>query len=154
MSRLTAKQAAFVNAFLESGNASQAYRVAYDAENMKDSAIRVNASKLLKHANIALAVDAARKTVQRRSEISVEKLTAWLEKALEKAMSEPKGASAAVSAVMGIGKLHGLVVDKKEVTRKRDASDFDDNELLEIARMGRAGIAAQASSSQEPDSVH
>lgn len=43
-------------------------------------------------------------------------------------------ASAAVSAVMAIAKLHGLVVDKSEVTKKRDAADISDAELLAIAK--------------------
>lgn len=152
---LTAKQEAFVKAFLESGNASHAYRIAYAAGNMKDSAIHANAHKLLKHTEIAQRVEAARKTVQRKTEMSVERLTRMALKAYKLAMKESVEApSAAVAAVMAIGKLHGLIVDKKEVTRKRDAADFSDDELLEIARLGRAGASTAQGSSEEPDRVH
>jgi phage terminase small subunit len=134
---LTVKQEAFVKAFLESGNASQAYRTAYDAGNMKDSAIHANAYKLLQHTEIAQRLEAARESAQKRHDITVARLTDMLleDRELARKVESP---AAAVSAVLAIGKLHGLIVDKKEVTRKRDASDFDDDELAEIARMGRA----------------
>jgi hypothetical protein len=91
---------------------------------------------------------------QSRHEITIDKLTDWLEKALHKAMGEAKGASAAVSAVMGIGKLHGLIVDKKEVTRKRDGADLSLEELYAIAGLGRPGNPAPAAGTDEPDRVH
>lgn len=109
---LTVKQEAFVRAYLESGNASQAYRAAYDAGNMKDSAIRANACKLLKHTDIALTIERARKSAQQSTNITIERLTRLLQAVYCKAMAEPKGASAAASAVMGIAKLHGLIVDR------------------------------------------
>lgn len=155
MSSLTVKQEAFVRAFLESGNASKAYRTAYNAENMKDNAIHVSASQLLANPKIAIRVKEARESSAKRHDITIAKLTDMLVDAYHLAMKESVEApAAAVSAVLAIGKLHGLVVDKKEITRKRDASDFDDNELLEIARMGRAGIAAAEASSEGPDRVH
>lgn len=136
---LTVKQEAFVKAFMETGNASQAYRTAYNAENMKDSAIHVSASQLLRNPKVALRLEQARENAQKRHDISIGKLTDMLVETYNLAMKESVEApAAAVSAVLAIGKLHGLIVDKKEVTRKRDASDFDDDELAEIARMGRA----------------
>lgn len=152
---LTVKQEAFVKAFMETGNASQAYRTAYNAENMKDSAIHVSASQLLRNPKVALRLEQARESAQKRHDISIGKLTDMLVETYNLAMKESVEApAAAVSAVLAIGKLHGLIVDKKEVTRKRDASDFDDDELLEIARMGRAGIAQAQAGPKEPDSVH
>lgn len=150
---LTVKQEAFVKAYMETGNGTQAYRMAYDAENMKESTIRVKAFELLQNGKITERLEQARESSQKRHDISIAKLTEMLleDRELARKVESP---AAAVSAVMAIGKLHGLVVDKKEVTRKRDASDFDDDELLEIARMGRAGIAQAQASSKEPDSVH
>jgi len=150
---LTVKQEAFVKAYMETGNGTQAYRMAYDAENMKESTIRVKAFELLQNGKITERLEQARESSQKRHDISIAKLTEMLleDRELARKVESP---AAAVSAVMAIGKLHGLVVDKKEVTRKRDASDFDDDELLEIARMGRAGTAQTPASSKEPDSVH
>jgi phage terminase small subunit len=150
---LTPKQEAFVRAFMETGNASQAYRTAYNAENMKDSAIHVNACKLLKSTKVALRLQAARESSQKRHDITIARLTDMLleDRELARKVESP---AAAVSAVLAIGKLHGLIIDKKEVTRKRDAADFDDAELLEIARMGREGIAEAEAGSDEPDRIH
>lgn len=49
---LTPKQTAFVLAYLETGNASEAYRRAYDVRRMLASTVGNNASVLLKHAAI------------------------------------------------------------------------------------------------------
>lgn len=152
---LTEKQAAFARAYVEcGGNASEAYRRAYDAKNMSAEAIKVEACRLLQRPNVSLTVETLRAKHQKRHEITIDKLTEWLEQALEKAMAEPKGASAAVSAVLGIGKLHGLVVDKKEVTQKRDATDLSLEELYAIASLGSARDNQAEASAAEPDRIH
>ena len=65
--KLTIKQEAFARAYVETGNASEAYRRAYNAENMKRESIAVNASKTLAHANVALMVSEMRKELAERS---------------------------------------------------------------------------------------
>ena len=51
---LTPKQHAFCVAYMESNNASDAYRKAYNAEGMSPAAVNVEASRLLDHPTIAL----------------------------------------------------------------------------------------------------
>lgn len=51
--KLTPKQEAFYRAYLETGNASESYRRAYDASNMKEATINKRASELLQHGEIA-----------------------------------------------------------------------------------------------------
>jgi phage terminase small subunit len=51
---LTPKQEAFCLAYLETGNASEAYRRSYSAENMKPASINVAACKLLGDPKVAL----------------------------------------------------------------------------------------------------
>ena len=46
-SKLTPKQEASCLAYTKTGNASEAYRQAYDAKGMKDTTIHVKASELL-----------------------------------------------------------------------------------------------------------
>ena len=53
---LTLKQAAFVREYLDIGNASEAYRRAYDASGMQPKAIHVEASRLLDNPKVALSV--------------------------------------------------------------------------------------------------
>lgn len=48
--------------------------------------------------------------------VTIEGVTAELEQARQLAMSQPRGASAAVAAIMGKAKLHGLLTDKHEHT--------------------------------------
>lgn len=110
---LTPKQDAFCLAYIETGNASEAYRRAYDAGNMSDNAIHVAASRLLDNAKVALRVAELQAAHQVRHNITVDTLTDKLEAAREMAMGEVQP-SAAVSATMGMAKLHGLLVDKVE----------------------------------------
>ena len=51
--KLTPKQEAFCLAYLETGNASEAYRQAYNAENMKPATISRNAKALMDNSKIA-----------------------------------------------------------------------------------------------------
>lgn len=52
--KLTQKQEAFCIAYIECGNASDAYRSAYNAENMKPETIHVKASELMANGKIAV----------------------------------------------------------------------------------------------------
>jgi phage terminase small subunit len=113
---LTPKQEAFCLAYIETGNAAEAYRRAYDTSNMKDNVLYVKASELLAHGKITVRLQQLQQASQKRSEITVDYLTEQLKLALNKAMEEGKGASAAVSAIVALGRLHGLMVEKKHVT--------------------------------------
>lgn len=72
--KLTSKQEAFVAAFIESGNASAAYRQAYDCSGMSEPSINQNASKLLKHAKIAPRL----RELQERAAAKVVLTRAWV----------------------------------------------------------------------------
>lgn len=61
---LTAKQEAFCLAYIETGNASEAYRRAYNCKNSKPSSINVNACKLLADTNVQQRVSALKTRVQ------------------------------------------------------------------------------------------
>lgn len=53
MSKLTLKQEKFVAAYLETGNATEAYRRAYDCANMQPATINRNAAAQLENSKIA-----------------------------------------------------------------------------------------------------
>lgn len=77
---LTPKQENFCLAYLETGNASEAYRRAYDAENMKAATIHSRASELLDNSEITarlaeLNKSAVTAAVMTRTE-ALEKLSA------------------------------------------------------------------------------
>ncbi len=117
--RLTAKQEAFCRAYIENGgNASDAYRTAYDAKGMKDATVHREAKALIDNPKVATRITTLRGAAAERHEVTVDSLMAELEEARESAMKNPRGISAAVSAIMGKAKLLGLVVDKNEHTGK------------------------------------
>lgn len=107
MVKLTPKQENFCLAYLETGNASEAYRRAYDAEKMKPESINVNASKLLSDAKVALRIEELRAPILKRHAITVDDLLAELEEARRLAL-ETEAPAPAVSATMGKAKLLGL----------------------------------------------
>ena len=64
--KLTPKQEKFAQAYVQTGNASEAYRQAYDASRMKPESIKVNASKLLLNTNVALTVQSMREELEKK----------------------------------------------------------------------------------------
>lgn len=111
--KLTPKQEKFCYGFIETGNASEAYRRSYNAERMKPGVVAVKASELLAKGNIAVRIEALRGELRQRHEITVDDLVAELEEARKMAFETDK-AAAAVQATMGKAKLLGLVVEKQE----------------------------------------
>ena len=111
--KLTPKQEAFCYGYIETGNASGAYRAAYNAEKMKPESVAVQAAKMLASPKIALKIDALRAELRQRHEITVDDLVAELEEARKLAFETEK-AAAAVQATMGKAKLLGLVIEKQE----------------------------------------
>ena len=121
---LTIKQEAFCQAYIQNGgNASEAYRSAYDAENMKSESVNVNASKLLASAKVALRVSELRTAIEKRNEITIDDLINELEEARSQAigLSTPQ-LSVAVSATMGKAKMLGFLSDRMELTGKDGGS--------------------------------
>tara|TARA_R110000822_G_scaffold21722_7_gene68725 strand:- start:4276 stop:4722 length:447 start_codon:yes stop_codon:yes gene_type:complete len=147
-------QEAFARAYVENGgNASEAYRKAGYSTAAKPESLHVSASRLL--AKVMPRIEQLQAKHQKRHDITVDRLTEMAVAAYDLAMDEKCNApGAAVSALLAIGKLHGLVVDKKEVTRKRDATDLSLEELYTIAGMGRARDPQADASAAEPDRVH
>lgn len=141
---LTLKQKAFVAAYLETGNASEAYRRAYDCQSMSDRSIGKEAQKLMAHPLIAPEVVRGGEKVMERAEITVEKLSDMLGQAFSLA-SETNQASSMVAAAMGMGKLHGLIVDKKaDVTPAKAPADVD-SRIYQLAGLEQEDGAAEPS---------
>lgn len=111
----------FVQEFHATGNASEAFRRAKPAaRNWKDTTVHPRASKMLAEDKVQARLHELQAEAREKHGVTIESLTAELEEARTIAKAE-KQASAAVSATMGKAKLHGLVVDKNEVTGKDGA---------------------------------
>ncbi|MEY0837352.1 terminase small subunit [Providencia alcalifaciens] len=106
---LTTKQENFCLAYIETGNASEAYRTAYNASKMKPESINRKAKELLDNGKITARVSELQQDVRTKHDITVMKLLEELEAARLKALNaDTPQASAAVAATMGKARLTGL----------------------------------------------
>lgn len=112
---LTPKQEAFCLAYLKTGNASEAYRQAYAAANMKPGSINVNASKLLSSAKVALRLEELRGPAVAAAQMTLESHLADLKMLRDKAL-EAEQFSAAITAETNRGKAAGLYTEKVDHT--------------------------------------
>lgn len=151
---MTPKQEAFARAYVETGNASEAYRRSYNAGNMSAAALKEEASKLLRHPDVSLTIEKLQGKHQKRHDITVDKLTEMAMEAYE--ASKIKGnatgqmqTAAMVKASEFLGKLHGLIVEKREIKNVRSAEDLDDSELADLAMAGRRGTAEASGSTSQ-----
>lgn len=140
---LTIKMEKFVQAYLETGNASEAYRRAYDAENMKPESIHVRACELLQHSKVSVRVKMARAKAAERAVLTAQTILDELEQARLLALSLEQPA-AMVAASLGRAKVGGLIIDRRENGGPGDFSKMSDDELREYAAQMAAnlGIAA------------
>lgn len=112
---LTPKQEAFALAYVETGNASEAYRRAYNAGNMKPASVNRTAKELLDNPKIASRVEEMRKPAVDACQLTLESHLRRLAELSEKAEREGKY-SAAVAAEISRGKAAGLYTEKTELT--------------------------------------
>ena len=113
---MTPKQADFVRWYFELGNASEAYKRAYNS-NAKPNTLHRKANDLLKHPTIKAEVIAMQEQARERNQVTIDNVIAELEEARQTA-KQVGNASAMVSATMGKAKVLGLVVDKQETNTK------------------------------------
>lgn len=105
--RLTIKQENFCLAYVETGNASEAYRRSYDVGEMLPASINRLAFELLENIKITSRINELRSTVMERHRITVDDLLAELEEARLMGIKTEKAGPMA-QATMGKAKLLGL----------------------------------------------
>tara|TARA_R110002126_G_scaffold63960_5_gene164000 strand:+ start:2618 stop:3037 length:420 start_codon:yes stop_codon:yes gene_type:complete len=119
--KLTQKQEAFAQKYIELDNASEAYRQCYDvSEDAKPETIWSRASELCKNGKVAARIVELQLGHADRHNVTIDSLTKELDEARLVA-TEEKQPAAMTGATMGKAKLHGLLVDKAET--KIDATD-------------------------------
>ena len=112
--RLTQKQDAFALAYLETGNAAEAYRRAFNVADADASSwIYVEASKLLRHPKIAQRLERLRLEVENLVVYNICSALFEYEDARLLAMNEGSP-GAAVAAIKGKVRLFGLDAPKRE----------------------------------------
>lgn len=109
--KLNPKQAAFVKEYLVDRNGKQAaIRAGYSEKTAKEQAAR-----LLTIVNVKDAVKAGEAKHQERCDVTIDSITAELDESRADARLE-KQHGVAVSASMGKAKLHGLLIDKAQIS--------------------------------------
>lgn len=137
---LTEKQEAFALAYVETGNATEAYRRAYDvAENSRDSWIYVEAAQLLDHPKIAPRIVELQELADKVASYSLKRAVDEYEAARALAMAE-KNASAAVSAINGKVKLFGLEAPAK-ARFEHTGKDGAPIQTLDVTKLSDAALA-------------
>ena len=110
MTPLTKKQEAFALAYLESGNARQAYATAGYSQGSSLTTQQKEASKLLRHPMVIRRISELQAIARRRAEtdygVTVDRLTAMLMDTYESDTTRPAGKLRAIEA---LAKLHGLM---------------------------------------------
>ena len=134
--KLTAKQEAFCLAYIETNNASEAYRQAYNSSKMKPESVNESASRLLADVKIAARLEQLRAPVRDRAQITLESHLERLNH-LSLMAEQAEQYSAAIKAEESRGKVSGLYVEKIDHTssdKSFSASASQEAVLLALAR--------------------
>ena len=114
--QLTPKERDFALAYIETGSAAKAYRQVYD-HNGNDATARRCGHAVLHRSKVVALITDLQTNHRERHKVTVDGLTWELDKARTLAM-DSGNAAAAVQAIMGKAKLHGLLVDKQEINER------------------------------------
>ena len=137
---LTNKQRAFVRAMLSgAGSQSAAYRKAYDADNMSAKAVGIEASRLMQHPKVALALTKGYEAIDQQTAHTGASLRLFVEKELyEMATSADSDANKLRSLqLLGQGEKCGYFLERSTSLTPDDLSPDQVLEELE-ARLAKA----------------
>lgn len=125
------KMEKFCLAYVETANAAESYRIAYNTEKMAEKTIQREGYNLLQRPQIQERLEKLRWQVMDRHQITVDTLLMELEEARHLALTTKK-AAAAVTATMGKAKLLGLDKQIVEVTGK-DGGDIKTTSTVTVS---------------------
>lgn len=112
MAALTIKQETFCQKYIETGNASEAYRQAYGTKGKPETVAR-SAHELIGNPKVAARLAELREVVTKAHGVTVSSLIAELEEARQVGAKREQ-AAAMVAATMGKAKLAGIDKDAGE----------------------------------------
>ena len=108
---MTKKQEEFAKAIVDGMNQADAYRYAYDAENMSDNAIYREASLLVDNPKVAQRIQELRDKIANEKIMSAQKRMEWL---TELILGEDASYSDRLKAIDIMNKMQGEYVQKVE----------------------------------------
>ncbi|MBA6134670.1 MULTISPECIES: terminase small subunit [Pseudomonas] len=139
--RFTDKMELFCLAYVETGNASEAYRRSYNTSNMADKTAQREGYNLLQNPLVQARIEELRIKVMERHEITVDTLLAELEEA--RLLGKETGkASAMVTASMGKAKLLGLDKQIVELTGK-DGAPIETKSTVKVDQEALESVLAR-----------
>jgi phage terminase small subunit len=103
--KLTGKQFSYVQAILRGANQSDAYREAYNAQNMSDQAIWTEAGRLFRHPEVSRRVTAGRAAQERQAVHTGASLRLHVEKELFALSTKAESDQSRLRALELLGKL-------------------------------------------------
>jgi len=129
---MTPKQIAFCQAYLETGDASEAWRRSYDASKSNKNSVNRRGHEMLQHSKVIAYLAEERAHIMARHRITVDDLLSELEEARQLAMTaDTPQSSAAVTATMGKAKLLGL--DKQIIDHTSSDGSFMPTKIVLVA---------------------
>ena len=150
--KLTPKQEQFCQLYIELGNASEAYRQAYDADSMNENTVNRKAKEALDNGKITARLKQIRTHHQIRHNITVDSLLDELEEARLAAKGDEgrrPQANVMIAATMGKAKILGLdrlsILQSKrhelEIAKiEAEGNEDEDNVVqINIVRVGGNG---------------
>ena len=151
MADLTPKQEAFALAFLETGNAAEAYRRAYDvAPDAKDGWLYVEACQLLDNPKVALRLKDLRAQAERLSIFNLSAAMDEFEQARKLALAV-ENPSAMVAATAGKVKLFGLDKPARVEHAGKDGGPIQTQDVTAADVIAARLAAIKSRASGEPD---
>tara|TARA_R100000329_G_scaffold95336_1_gene79274 strand:+ start:637 stop:1095 length:459 start_codon:yes stop_codon:yes gene_type:complete len=114
--KLTYKQELFARHYVKNGgNASEAYRSVYKSDAMAQTTIARNAHTLMQNSKILAMIDKVKSETEGFQAITFEEIAAGLRAAADGARAAGQH-SAASQALVALGKLAGLYVEKQKLS--------------------------------------
>ena len=115
---LTGKQEEFAKNIVQGMNQSEAYRSAYDADDMGDNAVAVEASRMMDNPKIALRIKELRDSLAKPTIMSAQERLEWLSDLVSSfAVTQDK-----LRAIDIMNKMTGEYVQKIEADVKGDVT--------------------------------
>lgn len=131
---LTIKQERFCQKYLECGNASEAYRFAYNVENMKPATIGRKAAEVMANGTITAKLKSLRAKSEDKFEITKNRLLKEAASIALAPISDDVSARDKIAAITTINKMLGYdAPTQSEIKLSNELDKYSDEELTKIA---------------------
>ena len=124
--KLTAKQFAYVQAILRGANQSDAYRTAYNAENMSAQAIWTEAGRLFRHPEVSRRITAGRAAQERQAVHTGAALRLHVERELFELSTNAESDQSKLRALELLGKLEKVGAFTERVAQVNDEQSVEE----------------------------